>query len=175
MRQLANVLFLKYVIVNKVSFFKFPLRTEEWFKHGENFYKQWNLPQWLGALDGKHILMQAPANSGSIYCNYKGTFSIVLLAVVDAEYKFMYVDVGCNGTVSDGGVFNRSNLYQALETGTAEVPPTLCLPGRHSQFSISSLQTVHLPWHITLWSPVPSKINQRLTKYSITGYQEHTE
>ena len=80
-----------------------------------NFHKQWNFPQSLGALDEKHIVMQAPANIGGYYCNYKGTFSIVLLAVVDAEYKFMYVDVGCSGRVSDGGVFyNRCSLYQAL-------------------------------------------------------------
>ena len=74
--------------------------------------------------------MQAPANSGSYYYNYKGTFSIVLLAVVDAEYKFLYVDVGCNGRVSDGGVFNRCSLYHALETGTVELPPAIPLPGR---------------------------------------------
>jgi len=62
--------------------------------------------------------MQAPANSGSYYYSYKGTFNIMLLAVFDAEYKFLYVDVGCNGRVSDGGLFNRYSLYHALETGT---------------------------------------------------------
>jgi len=70
-----------------------------------NFYKQWNFPQCLGALDGKHIVMQATANSGGYYYKYTGTFSIVLLAVVGAEYKFVYVDIGCSGRVSDGRVF----------------------------------------------------------------------
>ncbi|GFG28312.1 hypothetical protein Cfor_11327 [Coptotermes formosanus] len=81
-------------------------------------------------MDGKHIVMQAPANSGSYYYNYKGTFSTVLLAVVDAEYKFMYVDVGCNGRVSDGGVFNTCSLYEALESGTTKLPPAIPLPGQ---------------------------------------------
>ena len=129
MRQLADVLFLEYLILTKCTFFQFPKTTEEWLKHGENFYKQWNFPHCLGALDGKHILMQGPANSGSYYFNYIGTFSIVLLAVVDAEHKFMDGDVGCNGRVSDRGGFNRSTLYQALETGIAELSLTIPLPG----------------------------------------------
>jgi hypothetical protein len=55
----------------------------------------------------------------------------MLLAVVDAEYKFLYVDVRCNVRVSDGGVFNRCSLYHALETGTVELhPPTTPLPGQ---------------------------------------------
>jgi len=53
----------------------------------------------------------------------------VLLAVVDAEYRFLYVDVSYNGRVSDGGVFNRCSLYHALQIGTVELPPAIPLPG----------------------------------------------
>jgi len=125
-------------------FFQLPLTAEEWLKGSEIFYKHWNFPHCVGALDGKYIVMQAPANSDSYYYNYKGTFCIVLPAVVDAEYKFLYVDVGCNGRVSDREIFNRCSLYHALETGTAGVPLQYLYLGGHSQFHISLLQMIHL-------------------------------
>jgi len=49
-------------------------------------------------------------NSGTFYYNYKGLFSIVLLAVVDADYKFLYCDIGANGAGSDAGIFNDKEL-----------------------------------------------------------------
>jgi len=49
-------------------------------------------------------------------------FSIVLFALVDANYNFMFVDVGCQGRISDGGVFANTELYNKLEA------ISLCLP-----------------------------------------------
>ena len=50
----------------------------------------------IGAIDGKHIVMQAVPGAESEYYNYKSTQSIVLMAMVNAIYRFIYVDIGCN-------------------------------------------------------------------------------
>uniref|UniRef100_A0A3P9HJ43 DDE Tnp4 domain-containing protein n=1 Tax=Oryzias latipes TaxID=8090 RepID=A0A3P9HJ43_ORYLA len=108
----------------------FPVPTEEmWRSTARRFHERWNFPNCLGAMDGKHIFIQTPANSGSLYFNYKGTFSVVLLAVVDADYRFLVVDVGSYGSNSDGGIFANSVLGKALRDGTLNVPPPSELPG----------------------------------------------
>ena len=66
----------------------------------------WNFPNCIGSMDEKHTLIRQMKNSGSYNFNYKGTFSLVLLALVDADYKFIYVDVRCNGRISDGECMN---------------------------------------------------------------------
>jgi hypothetical protein len=44
-------------------------------------------------------------NSVSQYSNYKQCHSFVLQVVVDANLKFVTVDVGANGKQNDGGIF----------------------------------------------------------------------
>ena len=47
--------------------------------------------------------------------NYKGTYSVILLASVDANYCFRYVNVSTNGRANDAAVFAKSSLNAALE------------------------------------------------------------
>ncbi|XP_055307884.1 putative nuclease HARBI1 [Sitodiplosis mosellana] len=106
-----------------------PRTQNEWNKIAEDYYVQWQFPNCLGALDGKHITIRCPSNSGSLNFNYKHTFSVVLMALTDANYKLIYIDVGCKGRISDGGVFNRCSLYQAIENNSLNIPPPRSLPG----------------------------------------------
>ena len=48
------------------------------------------------------------------------------MAIAD-YYCFTYNDVGCNGIVSDGGVFQSCSLYPAFENGL--LPEGYCLVG----------------------------------------------
>lgn len=72
--------------------------------------------------------MEAPANTGSLYFNYKKTFSVVLLAMADYDYNFTYIDVGCQGRISDGGVFRNSTLFRSLNDNTLNLPEDEPLP-----------------------------------------------
>ena len=71
-----------------------PTDPEEWRAIAEQFFRRWHFPNFCGALDGKHIAIKKPARSGSMYYNYKEFFSIGMLALVDADYKFVWTDVG---------------------------------------------------------------------------------
>lgn len=108
-----------------------PNTETEWMEQARISNDLWNFPNCFGALDGKHVVMQAPAHSGSMYYNYKGTNSIVLLALTDANYKFTYIDVGCDGRISDGGVFNRCSLANAIETNALNLPDATPLQNRN--------------------------------------------
>ena len=46
-----------------------------------------------------------------------------MLALVDAEYKFLWVDVGSSGSSSDAQIFNCSKLRRKTENGTLGLPP----------------------------------------------------
>ena len=76
----------------------------------------------MGSIDGKHIAMKTPSDSGSLYFNYKHFFSIVLLALVNANYKFIYVNVGAAGRSGDAGIYGNSTLKHSLDTNRLNLP-----------------------------------------------------
>ena len=99
---------------------KAPATAEEWQEVARQFEDKWQYPNCIGAIGGKHIAIRTPANSGSMFHNYKMFYSIVLMAVVDAAYRFIIVDVGANGRSCDAGVLGNSAMATALENGTPD-------------------------------------------------------
>ena len=113
------------------EFMQVPQSKEQWLRVSEKFYERWNFPNCLGAIDGKHIVMLQPGKSGS-HRNYKGSDSVVLLAIVGPNYEFLYVDVGANCRMSDGGIWNRCNFKESLVStaNPLNIPEPTPLPSR---------------------------------------------
>ena len=104
------------------SYVKIPNTSSQWEKVAQEFAEKWQFPNCIGALDGKHIIVNAPERSGSLYYNYKGTFSIILMALADANNCFLYIDVGSYGRNSDGGVYSSSSLGVAMKNNLLNLP-----------------------------------------------------
>lgn len=111
-------------------FFQRPRTSTDWLRLAEGFSTRWNSPHCIGSIDGKHIHIVAPDEGGSMYFNYKGFHSIVALAVADDNYNFIYLDIGCQGRISDRGVFYYSSLYNDLIDGQLDLPQLAPLSGR---------------------------------------------
>ncbi|XP_023726646.1 protein ALP1-like [Cryptotermes secundus] len=105
-----------------------PPTKEIWGHISSRIWDKWQYPNALGAMDGKHVVFEKPGGSGSTFFNYKKEFSVALLALVDADYKFVVVDVGAHGRTSDGAVFFRSRLGKMLTEGTLDIPVPKSLP-----------------------------------------------
>lgn len=106
-----------------------PNSEEEWKEIEKGFNEKWNFPGCIGAIDGKHVAIRAPMFSGSEYFNYKNSFSIILMAVVDANYCFRYIDIGAQGRHSDGGVFDHCSLRHMIEQNKLHIPENLVFVG----------------------------------------------
>ena len=83
----------------------------------------------MGALCGKHVAISQEENSGFEYFTHKGFFRIVLLALVDADYRFLYVDVGSSGREGDAGTFHKFDLKNMVDGKTAGFPKEEILQG----------------------------------------------
>ena len=130
---------------------------EQWTAIGEHFWNIWNFPNCIGAVDEKHVNIEAPANSGSVYFNYKKTFSVILFALVDANYNFIMIDVGSSGRSSDGGIFSHSAPRKHMENGSLNILPDSCLPGTNIEAPFVIVGDEAFPLKTYLMRPYPGR------------------
>lgn len=113
---------INFIYNSIVVLFQCPSTKEEWREVAEEFSDRWQFINCGGALDGKHIRIARPPHSGAMYYNYKGFYSIVLMALVNSEYKFIWLDVGQQGRISDGGVFDWTSFGNDLKSNKLNFP-----------------------------------------------------
>ena len=112
-----------------------PEMENQWKKIARGFEENWNFPHCIGGIDGKHVIIQAPEKSGSLFFNYKKSFSIVLLAVCNSDYEFTMVDIGEAGRQSDGGGgFVNSNIGYSITNKLLGIPQPETLKGTNIAF-----------------------------------------
>ena len=74
----------------------------------------------FSAIDGSHLPIKCPPGGGEAmkqYHNFKNFYSVILLALVDANYRFIWASVGAPGNTHDSTLFQSTNLWQRIIDG----------------------------------------------------------
>lgn len=82
---------------------------------------------------------------------------MLLLALVDANYKFLYVDVGAPGRAGDAGVFAESSLKKGLEGNTLNLPPAKTIEGIPSPLNYHIVGDDAFPLSKNIMKPYPQR------------------
>ncbi|KAM7306559.1 protein ANTAGONIST OF LIKE HETEROCHROMATIN PROTEIN 1 [Ixodes scapularis] len=101
------------------------IRNEDLEHHMREFQAVLGFPNDIGALDGCHLPVSPLKDSAVDYRNYKGCYSVILLALVDHRYLFRYISVGSPGKCHDANVYGRSPLGRLLEDYQVAVPRSI--------------------------------------------------
>ncbi|XP_037578095.1 uncharacterized protein LOC119460999 [Dermacentor silvarum] len=111
----------------KHRFMKVPTK-EDWSRIADDFEKCCQFPNCLGAVGGRHVTIIAPRHSGGGYMNHKGCDSVVLVAAVDSNCKYIFIDVYAESRQQHSDVFESSEFGQALLGGSLDLPLMAPLP-----------------------------------------------
>ena len=104
-----------FVVLND-PFLKTPSSENDWKSISERFEEVSSLPHAVRAMNGKHICIEYPKLSDTLYHSYKGVYSMVLLAVCDVDYCFTMYDFGSYGSNNDSGVLANSTIRTRLKS-----------------------------------------------------------
>ena len=79
------------------------------------------------------------------------------MAIVDAQYRFVAVDIGAFGKQSDGGTFSAWNLGRAITSGSFDKPDRKPLPNTNILLPHAFVADAAFPLSENLLRPYPGK------------------
>ncbi|XP_025191472.1 protein ALP1-like [Melanaphis sacchari] len=151
---------------------------EKWLEIAEGYQQRAQFPNCIGAIDGKHIRVIKPHGSGSHYFNYKHFFSVVLLAVVDSNYCFTFIDVGSFGKDSDPTIFKNSTLYKKLQNDSLNIPKPNLIRGIQIPMPYAFVGDEAFGLSTNMLRPYAGKclpINKRIFNYRLSRARRYVE
>ena len=134
-----------------------PPTNDDWKNIAKDYFEKWNMPNCVGSLDGRHCSLIKPAKSGSLHYCYKKFYSNVLLALADANYNFIAVDVGGYGSQSDGGIFKECAFGKKFDLKQMEVPEDEMISNYNLKFPYFILGDATFPLKVYIMKPYPGK------------------
>ena len=86
------------------------------------------------------------------------------MALVDADYEFIYVDIGCNGRISDGGVFRNCSLSKEIEHNNLNIlpPRVICEEIQPLPYVIVADDAFHLKENIMKYYPLHNLSHEKI-------------
>ena len=139
-----------------------PETEEQWKNIAQEFGDLCQFLHVVGAIDGKHVMIEAPDKSSTLYHNYKGTFSFVFLTVCHVKYNFTLADVGQYGSNNDSGVLEQSKISSAFENNTLNLAESEVLPGTNLDIPYFLVGDEIFPLKPWLLGPYPGRLLQLL-------------
>ena len=103
--------------------------NDDWVSIAKDFEETWNLPNVIGALDGKHIRITCAPKTETQYHNYKDFFSLQFLDMRATRYCFTMFDISQYGSNNDTGVLKSSLYGKRFESGTMNISAPRSVPG----------------------------------------------
>lgn len=94
-----------------------------------------------------------------------------MLALVDANYKFIYIDVGAAGRAGDAGVFGDSTLKKALMSNTLDLPSPRKIPNIAKEITYHIVGDDAFPLTMETMKPYPHRNlqkTQRIFNYRLS-------
>ncbi|CAF2610044.1 unnamed protein product [Rotaria sp. Silwood2] len=105
------------ILVDKFfhRFIKFPTTDAEIKETIDGFLIKCGYPLCLGAVDGTHIAIKPPLGFECDYFNYKKYHSIIMLATVNSNLLFTYVNIGAPERCNDSSIYNNCSLSNVIQ------------------------------------------------------------
>ena len=144
----------------------------------QKFVRYVGYAHFIGAIDGKHIAIECPANSGSLKYNYKGFFSPVFLAICDAKYMFTLIGIGSYGNNNNCAILVKSLTGKKFDDIKMNLPSAEDLAGfSRNPLNYFLVEDEIFPLNAWLLRPYPGNLtdSQKVLNYRLSRSRRTTE